>query len=178
MMFRRFLVLAFSLAALPTVAQQGSPSVQEIIQKLQPAPAGGGERPTLRGIKVEGAPDAPPAAMPSIDLSVNFEFGSARLTTDARIVLDNLGRALSDPSLLPYRFMVAGHTDAKGPAEVNLRLSDARAHSVTDYLTRVHGIAAARLSAKGYGATQLLYKDDPENALNRRVQITTLGPNS
>jgi outer membrane protein OmpA-like peptidoglycan-associated protein len=180
------LILAALCAAAPSYAQQNAPSVDEIVNKLRPAAgpaAGTAPGLSFRGVRIEQQPDAPaqppqPAAAPSIDLSVNFEFGSARLSVDSRIVLDNLGRALNDPSLKPYRFVVAGHTDAKGRPEVNMRLSEARARSVTTYLVREHGIAPDRLVAKGFGATQLLYKDDPDNALNRRVQITTQGPNT
>jgi outer membrane protein OmpA-like peptidoglycan-associated protein len=131
----------------------------------------------MRGVKADPVPDRPEAP-PSIDLSVNFEFGSARLTSDAVIVLDNLGRALNDPDLKAYRFIIAGHTDGVGSDAVNLRLSEARAHSVTQYLAHKHGVAPERLTAKGFGFRQLLYPNDPANALNRRVQITTLVPGS
>ena len=42
-----------------------------------------------------------------------------------------------------------------------------------------YGIAANRLSAKGYGKSQLLDQDRPEDAVNRRVQImnATAAPN-
>lgn len=176
---RFLLACAALLVAVSAAAQQPTPSVQDIIQKLRPAPNFSTRSLSLRGVTVE-QPDAPPkpATPPSIDLSVNFEFGSARLTTDARIVLDNLGRALMDPALKPYHFLIAGHTDAVGRPDFNLRLSDARARSVAEYLEHVRGVAPERLTTKGYGATRLLYQDDPTNALNRRVQITTIVPSS
>lgn len=175
MTFRAFALclLALGLLAPPLAAQ--TPSVDEIVRKLRPAEPG--MRLMMRGVTVESG-TAEPAAPPSIDLSVNFEFGSARLSSDAIIVLDNLGRALQDPALRSYSFLVAGHTDGVGSDQTNLRLSDARAHSVTRYLSEKHGVGTDRLTAKGFGFRQLLYPNEPANALNRRVQITTVLPGS
>lgn len=176
---RAFLALLAMLLGIatapPLAAQSGTPSVDDIVRKLRPA------EPELRlmrrGVAVEAAP-AEPAPPPSIDLSVNFEFGSARLSSDAIIVLDNLGRALQDPTLKTYHFVVAGHTDGVGSDMTNLRLSEARARSVTRYLAEKHNVDATRLTARGFGFRQLLYPNDPKSALNRRVQITTLTPGS
>lgn len=174
---RRPLLLAILVLALtaPAAAQDRAPSAEDIVRQLRPAESG--MRLMMRGVKIEPAA-AQPESPPSIDLSINFEFGSARLTSDALIVLDNLGRALNDPDLKRYRFVIAGHTDGVGGDAVNLRLSEARARSVTQYLAEKHGVAAERLVAKGFGFRHLLYPSDPTNSLNRRVQITTLIPDS
>src|SRR6185295_6747269 len=47
---------------------------------------------------------------------------------------------------------VGSHTDSKGKDKYNLRLSQARAQSIVDYLIS-KGISSDRLSAKGYGET-------------------------
>ena len=174
-------VALFSLSVEP-VAAQGlrTPSAEEIIRRLTPRLAPDDLR--SNAVSVEGArrPQnagesgavAPPA---SIDLQVNFEYASATLTTDARLVLDNLGQALADPSLSSSRFSVAGHTDARGSDVYNLNLSRQRARSVADYLIRQHKISALRLSIEGYGRQRLLDNANPQSAVNRRVQITNLG---
>jgi len=96
-----------------------------------------------RGITVEGQQAAAPD--PSVDLTVNFEFNSARLSNDGMISLDSLGQALSDPALRGERFEIAGHTDAIGSDEYNQKLSEARAQAARDYLARTHGIDPDKL---------------------------------
>lgn len=170
---------AVLLAACGAQAQDARvPSTEEIIRRLtpglQPAPV------DLRShaISVEGR-RAPPVvaggAAASIDLHVNFEYASAKLTPDARLVLDNLGRALLDDSLREARFRIAGHTDARGSDTYNLNLSRLRARSVADYLAREHGVTSVRLAIEGHGRSRLLDTANPESAVNRRVEITNLG---
>src|SRR5204862_1751986 len=73
-------------------------------------------------------------AAPQKDMRIQFEFGSAKLTEDAKKVLNELGAALQSDQLAAYQFSLVGHTDAVGSAGANLKLSQARAASVKDYL--------------------------------------------
>jgi OmpA-OmpF porin, OOP family len=70
------------------------------------------------------------------------------------------------------RVRVEGHTDNKGAAAYNEKLSQQRADSVIKWLSS-HGIAAERLVAKGMGLTTPLVANDTEanRALNRRVEF-------
>jgi hypothetical protein len=80
---------------------------------------------------------------------------------------------------------VGSHTDSKGKDKYNLRLSQARAQSIVDYLIS-KGISSDRLSAKGYGETLFIApnetpygKDYPVGRqLNRRteIKITSIAP--
>ena len=67
---------------------------------------------------------------------------------------------------------VQGHTDNVGGDAYNQTLSEARARSVVAWLTQ-HGIAATRLTAKGYGKTKPIADNstDAGRAKNRRVEI-------
>ena len=173
--------------AIGAVAQDTrKPSAADIVRKLTPAEApaaDSGAAPVTRsrsigsrGIRVENRiPEV--KAPPSLDLEVNFEYASARLSADARIVLDSLGQALNDPALSASHIRIAGHTDAKGADAYNVKLSRQRAQSVADYLSRQHGIDAGRLSVEGLGRSQLLDPTHPESAVNRRVQVVNLGKN-
>ena len=127
-----------------------------------------------RGVTIEGAPAEQPL---SVNLYVNFAYDSADLTSDARITLDRLGTALRDPRLGEFSFVIAGHTDATGGAEYNQKLSERRAEAVRNYLIAQFGIKADRLTAEGFGKSQLLDPEHPEDGVNRRVQIinTTVG---
>lgn len=68
--------------------------------------------------------------------------------------------------------VIEGHTDDVGGYEYNMRLSQARAESVMQYLIGNFGIEPGRLSAKGYGYTRRVdYNTTPEGRQhNRRVE--------
>jgi outer membrane protein OmpA-like peptidoglycan-associated protein len=125
-----------------------------------------------RGVITEGVPAEQPL---SVNLYVNFAYNSADLTSDARITLDGLGTALRDQRLAAFSFVIAGHTDAKGGDDFNQKLSERRAGAVRSYSIAQFGIAADRLTAKGYGKSQLLDPDHPEDGVNRRVQVINAG---
>jgi len=108
-----------------------------------------------------------------LDLVVGFDFDSAQLNADSRELLDKLSQALVSERLAASRFRVEGHTDAKGTAAYNRALSHRRALAVVAYLAD-HGVASARLSAMGLGFDELLLKDQPFAADNRRVRIVAM----
>ncbi len=112
----------------------------------------------------------------AIDLTVYFAYDSARLLPEARAQLDALGYALNSPELLPYSFLIAGHTDAAGPADYNLDLSIRRAIVVAEYLIQYHGIAPNRLVAHGWGESRLKVPSDPGSGANRRVEVSLILP--
>ncbi len=71
---------------------------------------------------------------------------------------------------------ISGHTDSDGSEMYNLRLSQARAQAVVDYLVS-RGISPSRLIAKGYGESRPVAPNDtPENKQkNRRTELKILG---
>lgn len=120
---------AGGFAALPVHAGDVAdmrPSADEIVRQLAPH----GASRSLRGIVVERAPvrtqdDTP--GPPSVNLAIQFDFSSARFTPGSRVLLDNLGHALSDDALAHARFRIVGHTDASGNPSTNLSVEAARA---------------------------------------------------
>ena len=146
---------ALPLAALPASASEPV-SAQYIIGKLVPIT---GEE--------EGR---------SIDLQINFELNSARLTPEAEQQLDALGTAMISPELSYAQFSIYGHTDASGSAEYNKTLSEKRAESVKTYLVGKFDIAPDRLYTAGYGEEKLKNAANPNAAENRRVQIVNRTP--
>ena len=101
---------------------------------------------------------------------VNFSTASAELETSSYTELDSVVASLKAyPNL---KVEIAGHTDEEGSDSYNMALSNDRAKAVMDYLVD-HGIAQDRITAKGYGKTQLLVPSTtPEGrAKNRRVEV-------
>src|SRR5260370_37161568 len=90
----------------------------------------------------------------SVDATVNFDFNSAELTSDAKKELDNVIAVLKDPEVKDADVIVSGHTDAKGSDRYNQKLSERRALSVKQYLGQ-NGIDNKRLTATGYGKSKL-----------------------
>ncbi len=105
---------------------------------------------------------------------VNFEFNSAKLTSESYVVLDRVVISLQEwPDI---RVEVGGHTDSKGSNEYNRSLSDRRAKAVRDYLVS-RGIGRSRLEAKGYGESEPIASNDNDagRSKNRRVELKKLG---
>ena len=160
------LVLCLLLVAgLCTNVQAQTPvremSVDDLAKALTPQQA---TTRSFRNLKVA------PAA---VDLVINFEFNSARILDSSTPQLQSLAVAMKLQQLQPLRFQVEGHTDAKGGAQYNQLLSEKRAQGVVGFLIK-QGIASGRLIAVGKGFDELLNKDDPNAAENRRVRISTL----
>ena len=113
------------------------------------------------------------AVRPSLSLQIQFDFNSARVRPESQQALANLAQALQSPQLAQSRFAVEGHTDAKGGADYNLRLSQQRAEAVRDYLNS-RGVQGTRLVASGKGSSDPANGADPFAAENRRVRIVNL----
>ena len=157
-------LLVAGLFAAPVSAQQ--PTKDELIKALTPT----AKTRSFRGVTVEGD-DKPP----SFDLHVPFDYNSDKLKPDAILILRRLGEALKDPKLSGYRFRLAGHTDARGTAAYNQQLSERRAGAVRDYLIFQYDLDPKRIESIGYGKSQLADPAHPDDAINRRVQVTNIG---
>ena len=164
---------AASLILAGALWAQSTPTEQQIIDALLPPPADAQGRSTTRsmsgdrGVTVSGGDEA----VSSIELKVNFEFDSARLDNESMLTLDALGRALSSDQLKGQAIEIVGHTDARGAAEYNDALSQRRAAAVVGYIVGNFAVSSALISSKGMGERELLDKDHPQAAVNRRVEI-------
>ena len=108
---------------------------------------------------------------PKIDLEINFDYNSDRISKRSLPSVQALGRALANPALKGSTFIVAGHTDAAGGDAYNQNLSERRADSIKHYLVEKSGIPAADLITVGYGKTRLKDPEHPLSEVNRRVQV-------
>jgi len=105
--------------------------------------------------------------------NIFFDFGKTTLRSESFPELDRLVGVMTSNDKMQIE--LSGHTDNVGSDDANLKLSEERAKSVTDYIIS-KGIPATRIVAKGYGETKPLGTNDTEEGkqLNRRVEFTIL----
>ena len=135
-------------------------------------------------IRVEGTANAaspPPvlqalAKLPNLTVEVQFDFDSDWILPESWETVAQMADALHHPILLSNKFVIIGHTDAKGSREYNLALSERRAFSVMEMLVSTFGVDPRMLSAAGFGEEQLRDTQNPESGVNRRVQLLNIGP--
>ncbi len=161
--------------ALPVMAQ--TPSTKDFIQALRPKKADKvtGSRSLNDLLEERGiVSDEEESDVPSIDIKVNFALDSIKLENESRLTLRALGRALKSDELREQQIEIVGHTDGRGSAEYNDDLSRRRAAAVVKYLVENFGFSPSRIRSEGKGESELLYPDDPENDLNRRVEVRNI----
>ncbi|MBD1395632.1 OmpA family protein [Pontibacter sp. JH31] len=105
---------------------------------------------------------------------VNFSSGEHHILAVAYPMLDSLSAFLMAEQEAVVQ--VQGHTDNVGEEAANMNLSIRRAQAVKAYLTN-SGIAAERISTRGFGETQPKTDNSTEKnrAMNRRVEIVIRG---
>jgi outer membrane protein OmpA-like peptidoglycan-associated protein len=111
--------------------------------------------------------------------NIYYDLDKSEIRTDAKKELDN--KVI--PILKKYpdiQIELRSHTDSRASEEYNLRLSAERAKSVVDYLIK-KGISSSRLTAQGYGETELVNECDDsvkcsevEHQQNRRTEFKIL----
>jgi outer membrane protein OmpA-like peptidoglycan-associated protein len=119
------------------------------------------------------------AQMRSVDIdSVTFETGSWDVAPGQAqrlsVIADSIRRALQrSPNEV---FLVEGHTDAVGSDIDNLSLSDRRAQSVAEILTKDFGVPPENLTTQGYGEQYLKVNTQEAARENRRVTLRRITP--
>lgn len=104
---------------------------------------------------------------------VNFATGSAELTPESFAKLDEVANTLKkSPDII---LEISGHTDDRGSAKKNQKLSQERAESVVRYLIS-QGAPAAQLKSKGYGPSKPVAsnKTAAGREKNRRIEMLRL----
>jgi OmpA-OmpF porin, OOP family len=105
--------------------------------------------------------------------NVLFDTGKSTLKSSSFKALNDLVELLKIKTSLVIE--IGGHTDNTGKHDVNMRLSQGRANAVRNYLIK-KGIAAGRVTAKGYGDTKpvALNKTEEGRKQNRRTEVNIL----
>ena len=108
------------------------------------------------------------------DDSVKFPTNVHELSTEAQSRLSELATRLKSENRNVY-LEIQGHTDAKGGADFNEKLGEARAEAVRRFLNQ-QGVALNRMSTISYGKDSPVAPNDTAEgrAQNRRVVIIVL----
>jgi outer membrane protein OmpA-like peptidoglycan-associated protein len=104
---------------------------------------------------------------------VTFATGKSELTDESRAILTNVAQSLvANPDV---RVEIAGHTDNTGSRATNLRLSQARAQAVQDFL-EANGVSSDRTRVRGYGPDKPVASNRTAEgrSLNRRVELNRI----
>ncbi len=106
---------------------------------------------------------------------IYFEYGKTDIGPRAAIELEKVIAVLKK---YPYlKLDIRSHTDSRSSAGFNLKLSQKRADATRNYIVE-NGISPSRITAKGYGETQLVNKckdgvkcTEMEHRQNRRSEF-------
>lgn len=105
-----------------------------------------------------------------IALAITFDTGKATIKDESVPIIDQMLDLMQNNTDLKVE--IQGHTDNVGKPDANMRLSEERARAVKKALVD-RGVAADRMTAKGYGDTQPVADNstDEGKAKNRRVEL-------
>lgn len=116
--------------------------------------------------------------------NIFYDYGKADLRSDSYNELDKVVKLINQNPKL--KIEISSHTDSRGGAAFNNKLSLERAQSCVNYLLS-KGVPKERMIAKGYGKEQLMITDDEialfpteeekekAHQLNRRTEFKVIG---
>ena len=109
--------------------------------------------------------------------NITFAFDDATLSSSFKPTLDKLATTMNQYNKTTVT--IAGHTDSRGDANYNQRLSRDRAYSVANYLT-TRGVDSNRIKVVAYGESQPVASNSTDygRQQNRRVELTINSPQS
>jgi outer membrane protein OmpA-like peptidoglycan-associated protein len=164
----RRVAFAFCLVAWPMAAQELQFKVLDLVYRIDDI-----------GGKVEDIEVKETATEVRVDLAADvlFDFDKADLLPKAEETLQKAADVVKERNKGGI-VRIEGHTDGKGSASYNQKLSLRRADSVKRWFT-THGLGAMKFSTEGFGATKPVApnqksdgSDDPVGRQkNRRVGI-------
>lgn len=105
-----------------------------------------------------------------ISHGILFGINKSSIKPESMGTLNEIAKLMKDHADL--KFEIDGHTDSDGNDDANMKLSQSRAEAVKSKLIDM-GVDASRLTAKGFGETKPIDKNDNAEgkANNRRVEF-------
>ena len=114
--------------------------------------------------------------LPQLVVQIQFDLGSDSIRPESWVTIGRIADGLHHPLLGGNKFLIIGHTDARGKRLFNFELSEKRAAAVVEMLTSTFRVDPSRLMALGLGEEQLFNSGKPNAGVNRRVELYNMGP--
>ncbi len=106
--------------------------------------------------------------------NIYYDLDKWFIREDAKMPLDNLINIMNQ---YPIEAELSSHTDSRASHKYNIELSQKRAESAVEYII-ANGISPSRITAKGYGETQLVNQcadgvscTEEQHQANRRTEF-------
>jgi outer membrane protein OmpA-like peptidoglycan-associated protein len=113
--------------------------------------------------------------LPTFNFNIHFDVDTPIILPDSYETVGRIADAMVNAPMLPYMFLIVGHTDSNGRREANVILSQRRADALRDVLVNTFKISAKRLSSLGLGEEQFIDQGRPTSPVNLQIQIVTTG---
>jgi outer membrane protein OmpA-like peptidoglycan-associated protein len=180
------LLIMLAAPACPALAQATAPpeNLVDQLAGLETAPelelAALRQQATERAKSKATAAPRPPLVpellkLPQISVDVLFDPDSSIIRPGSYRTLGRIADALTYPALLPYKFLIVGHTESGGRRDHNVTISQKRADAIRDTLVTMFKLSPKRVQSLGLGEEQLRDAARPTAATNRRIQVVTVG---
>ncbi|MEM9821833.1 MAG: OmpA family protein [Bacteroidota bacterium] len=112
--------------------------------------------------------------------NILYDNNKAFIREDAKPDLNKVVQYMRDNP--DAKIELSSHSDSRGRASYNLKLSDRRAKAAAEYIIK-QGISASRVISQGYGETKLLNRcadgvrcSDADHQANRRTEFKAICP--
>ena len=112
--------------------------------------------------------------LPTFTVSIDFDSDTPVVRPSSYETVGRIADALVQASLLPYSFLIVGHTLSDGKREANVMLSQRRADAIRDSLVNTFKISSKRLQSLGLGEEQFIDQAHPTSPVNLQIQIVTI----
>jgi outer membrane protein OmpA-like peptidoglycan-associated protein len=113
--------------------------------------------------------------LPTFTVDIHFDTDTPVVRPESYQAVGRIADALVNAQLLPYTFLIVGHSDATGKREANAILSQRRADSIRDVLVNTFKISSKRVQSLGLGEEQFVDQAHPTSPANLQIQILTTG---
>jgi OmpA-OmpF porin, OOP family len=113
--------------------------------------------------------------LPTFTVSIDFDNDTPVVRPSSYETVGRIADAMVQANLLPYSFLVVGHTSSDGRREANAMLSQRRADAIRDSLVNTFKISSKRVQSLGLGEEQFVDRAHPTSPSNLQIQIVTIG---
>jgi OOP family OmpA-OmpF porin len=112
--------------------------------------------------------------LPTFTVSIDFDSDTPVVRPSSYETVGRIADALVQANLLPYSFLIVGHTSSDGRREANAMLSQRRADAIRDSLVNTFKISSKRVQSLGLGEEQFVDQAHPTSPANVQIQIVTI----